>query len=187
MSHRSVVFTCSSVSVSAESLPIGGHRPPLQRACGAARRVGSFGGHRRAATTGIWVRRGRCPHTSRCAAARAAPVAAVCDYRLCPAQALTERLYSGACGAARRVGFPFGGHRRAATKGDVADPPKERCKGGSSNACQTASFSKKAHRSCENCRKFSGVITIRRAFGKFSTKASRPLADFLRPDLTSIA
>jgi hypothetical protein len=147
VSHRSVVFTCSSVSVSAESLPIGGHRPPLQRACAAARWVGSFGGHRRAATTGIWVRRGRCPHTSRCAAARAAPVAAVCDYRLCPAQALTERLYSGACGAARRIGFPFGGHRRAATKGDVADPPKERCKGGSSDACQTASFSKKANRS----------------------------------------
>jgi hypothetical protein len=31
VSHRSVVFACSSVSVSAESLPIGGHRPPLQQ------------------------------------------------------------------------------------------------------------------------------------------------------------
>ena len=36
--------------MSAESLPIGGRRPPLQGACGALRRFGSFGGHRRTAT-----------------------------------------------------------------------------------------------------------------------------------------
>jgi hypothetical protein len=57
------------------------------------------------------------------------------------------------------------------------------CCGGS----QIVSFSKNANRSCENCGKFSGVITIRWAFGNFPTKASKPLADFLRPDLTSIA
>jgi hypothetical protein len=49
VSERSVVFNCSGVSVSAESLPIGGRRPPLQRAYAAMRRVSSFGGHRRAA------------------------------------------------------------------------------------------------------------------------------------------
>ena len=57
VSRRSALFTSSGVSVSAESLPIGDRRPPLQRAYGAMRRVGSFGAHRRAATTGIWYPR----------------------------------------------------------------------------------------------------------------------------------
>ena len=46
VSHRSAVFTCSGVFVSAESLPIGGRRPPLQEVCGALHWVGPFGGHR---------------------------------------------------------------------------------------------------------------------------------------------
>ena len=35
VSRRSAVFTFRGVSVSTESLPIGGRRPPLQGACGA--------------------------------------------------------------------------------------------------------------------------------------------------------
>jgi hypothetical protein len=39
----------------------------------------------------------------------------------------------------------------------------------------------------ENCVKFSGVMMMRKACGVCAQKLARPLADFLRPDLTSMA
>lgn len=51
----------------------------------------------------------------------------------------------------------------------------------------TATCLKKARGSAENRAKFSGDTITRNAWGTCATNASRPLADFLRPDFTSMA